>query len=183
MKEKSGTKEIPCPKDFDLVKNTRDYAIKEIEKAQKGGFLGLKGKKSKEYLEEMADTFFKTENNSAADLIKNNPDKTIKEIFKDISPNDYAKKTFQSNVKAGASVLGAFIGAVAGCAIITPIIRDVSAYVVQKQMEKKQPELKEKPYRPYFDPSYLESDKYNKVAKQPLSMQSYMSFTNGTLKI
>ena len=80
-----------------------------------------------------------------------------------------------------SGVAGAFFGAVVGCAVLTPIIRDVSAYFVQKHMEKKNPELKEQPYRPYFQPTKLDGVNYAK--KQPLSMKSYMAFTNSGMKI
>ena len=47
------------------------------------------------------------------------------------------KNLFRQNIATGLGVVGAFIGAVVGCAIITPILRDVSAYGVQKWREKK----------------------------------------------
>ena len=75
-------------------------------------------------------------------------------------------------------VAGAFFGAVVGSAILTPIIRDISAYFVQKHMEKKNPELKEQPYKPYFQLTKVDSSLYAK--KQPLSMKSYMASTHNT---
>lgn len=98
---------------------------------------------------------------------------------------DKAKDLYKQDFKAGFGVLGAFIGAVVGSALLTPILRDISAYAVQKHMEKKNPSLKDKPYMPYFEPTRITSaryDIYNK--KQPLTMKSYMLSTNsGALKI
>ncbi len=100
---------------------------------------------------------------------------------------DNATKAFKNTFKSGFGVMGAFIGAVVGCAVLTPIIRDVSAYFVQKRMEKNNPEMKDKPYKPYFEPTRIESVRYGnidaKAKKQPLSMKSYMAFTNGSMKI
>ena len=94
----------------------------------------------------------------------------------------YAKRMFGSNIRNGLGVIGAFVGAVVGCAIITPILRDVSAYAVQKWREKRNPELQSKPYSPYFDPSHI-GPKYAKINKQPLSMTSYMNFTHGRTRV
>ena len=99
-------------------------------------------------------------------------------LLKDAKPTDYALDLYKNNFKAGAGVLGAFIGAVVGCSILTPVIRDVSAYVVQKIREKKDPELQNKPYKPYFDPAHLKVRYHGK--KQPLSLKTYMAFTNST---
>ena len=142
----------------DIVKNAKVYAQDKIQKAQKG-FLGTSiGKKSKEYVQSMQDTFLKGD-----------------------MPTKEAIEAYKSDFKSGAGVLGAFIGAVVGCAVLTPLIRDVSAYFVQKRMEKTNPELAEKPYRPYFDPSHIGAGKYGK--KQPLSMKTYMAFTRGNMKV
>ena len=109
---------------------------------------------------------------------------SLKKLFKneDGSINDAAKKLYKDNNKAAAGVLGAFVGAVIGCAILTPIIRDVSAYFVQKRMEKNNPKLKDQPYKPYFEPTRIESVRYGNVVeqpkRQPLSMKSYMAFAN-----
>ena len=116
---------------------------------------------------------------------------SLKKLYKneDGSINDAAKQLYKDNNKAAAGVLGAFTGAVVGCAILTPIIRDVSAYFVQKRMEKNNPEMADKPYKPYFEPSRIESVRYGKLPeatakRQPLSMKSYMAFTNsGSMKI
>lgn len=89
---------------------------------------------------------------------------------------------YKSHIKDGMGVLGAFIGAVVGCAIITPIFRDVSAYIVQKVREKKNPSLQDKPYMPYFDPTHI-GPRYGKYGKQPLSLTSYMAFTHGRTRI
>ena len=107
--------------------------------------------------------------------------KSMKKLFKneDGSITENAINLYKDNCKAAAGVLGAFAGAVVGCAILTPVIRDVSAYFVQKYMEKKNPEMKEQPYKPYFEPTRIESARYGEIKKQPLSMKSYMAFTNG----
>lgn len=136
----------------------KSFVNNEIKKAEKGNIFGF-GKKSQEYVAALKSS-----------------------LLKDNVPTDYAKNLFKDNVKAGMGVMGAFIGAVVGCAIITPIIRDVSAYIVQKQIEKNNPELKDKPYRPYFDPSHFKVQYNGK--KQPLSLKNYMAFTNsGNLKV
>lgn len=130
----------------------KEFVDKEITKANKGNIFGF-GKKSKEYIDSMSAS-----------------------LLKDGAPSDYAKNLFKDNIKSGMGVAGAFVGAVVGCAIFTPIIRDVSAYIVQKVREKKNPELQDKPYRPYFDPSHLKVT--NHAKKQPLSMKNYMAFTS-----
>jgi len=108
----------------------------------------------------------------------------MKSVLKkpDGSISDEGRSLFTTNVAKGLGVVGAFIGAVVGCAIITPILRDVSAYVVQKMREKKNPELQNKPYSPYFDPTHI-GPRYAKVNKQPLSMTSYMNFTHGRTRV
>ena len=76
--------------------------------------------------------------------------------------------------------------AVIGCGILTPLIRDTSAYLVQKQMEKRNPNLKDLPYKPYFDPAHLKVSHnldYVNISKQPLTLKNYMAFTNGSMKI
>lgn len=100
----------------------------------------------------------------------------------DGSITDAAKFLYTKKITKGLGVVGAFIGAVVGCAIITPILRDVSAYAVQKLREKKNPDLQNKPYSPYFDPTHI-GPKYAKVKKQPLSMTSYMNFTHGRTRV
>lgn len=95
---------------------------------------------------------------------------------------------YKDKTVAGMGVMGAFIGAVAGCAVLTPVIRDVSAYFVQKKMEKKNPDWSNKPYRPYFDPAHIGDAPYRrytqrKSAHQPLSMKSYMLSTNGRTRV
>lgn len=96
---------------------------------------------------------------------------------------EQAKQAYKDNSIAAAGVLGAFFGAVVGCAILTPIIRDISAYFVQKHMEKKNPDLKEKPYKPYFEPTRIESVRYGNK-RQPMTMKNYMLFTNsGRMKV
>ena len=72
----------------------------------------------------------------------------MKKLYKDgDGVTEAAKEFYKDNTKAAVGVAGAFFGAVVGCAIITPIIRDVSAYFVQKNMEKKNPKMKEEPYK------------------------------------
>ena len=94
---------------------------------------------------------------------------------------DKAKELFKKSFKSGFGVAGAFIGAVVGCAILTPIIRDVSAYFVQKRLEKNNPEMKDKPYKPYFEPTRIESVRYN---RRLLTLKGYMAFTNkGNMKV
>ena len=97
-------------------------------------------------------------------------------------PTRAASFLYTKNIEKGLGVVGAFIGAVVGCAIITPILRDVSAYAVQKMREKKNPDLQNKPYSPYFDPTHI-GPKYTKLNKQPLSMTSYMNFTHGRTRV
>ena len=144
-------------------KNALNYVDKTIKKAETG-FMGTGlFKKSADYVQSMKNTL-KNENGQITDAAKN---------------------LFKSNFKSGFGVLGAFIGAVIGSAILTPIIRDVSAYFVQKQMEKKNPELKEKPYMPYFEPTRIASARYDvQMQKQPLNMKTFMISTKGgALKI
>jgi len=93
-----------------------------------------------------------------------------------------ARSKYTLNIGKGLGVVGAFVGAVVGCAIITPILRDVSAYAVQKWREKRNPDLQNKPYLPYFDPTHI-GPKYAKINKQPLSMTSYMNFTHGRTRV
>lgn len=110
---------------------------------------------------------------------------SMKNLFKneDGTLSQAAKDFYKNTNVDAAGILGAFVGAVVGSAILTPIIRDVSAYFVQKHMEKNSPELKEKPYKPYFEPTRIESVRYGS-RKQPLSMKNYMAFTNsGNLKV
>lgn len=139
-------------KEGTLETSAKNLADKAINKAEKGGFLGL-GKKSDEYVSSM------------------------KETLKDDSAQI---ALFKDNMKAGAGVLGAFAGAVIGCAIITPIIRDVSAYFIQKKMEKNNPNLKNEPPRPYFDPTHT---KVNGNLRKLSSMRDFMISTNGRMKI
>lgn len=100
----------------------------------------------------------------------------------DGSVTEAARFKYTKNISKGLGVMGAFIGAVVGCAIITPILRDVSAYFVQKHREKNNPDLLNKPYMPYFDPTHI-GPKYAKLNKQPLSMTSYMNFTHGRTRV
>ena len=152
--EKSADDHLKTLKPDEIDSRTNEFVNTKINKAQKGTLFGF-GKKSAEYIDSMKNT-----------------------LLKDAKPTDYALDLYKNNFKAGAGVLGAFIGAVVGCSILTPVIRDVSAYVVQKIREKKDPELQNKPYKPYFDPAHLKV-RYN-GKQQPLSLKTYMAFTNGT---
>ena len=115
-------------------------------------------------------------------------DKALFESMKNVLKNsdgsvtDSARVLYTKNIAKGLGVVGAFIGAVVGCAVITPILRDVSAYMVQKWREKKNPGLQNKPYSPYFDPTHI-GPRYAKLNKQPLSMTSYMNFTHGRTRV
>jgi len=147
-----------------LLKNASEYVEKSIKKAEGGLFNTGILKKKPEYIASMKETL-------------KNADGTL---------TQEAKNLYKSSLKGGAGVMGAFAGAVIGCGILTPIIRDVSAYFVQKQMEKKNPELKNVPYKPYFDPAHLKvthSAMYKNTPKQPLNMNTYMTFTKGSMKI
>ncbi len=137
-----------------LADKATDFAKRAINKAEKGIF------KKPKLAVAMKKAFF--ENGNLSDSIT----ETAKEAYKD-------------NVKAAASVAGAFAGAVIGCSILTPIIRDVSAYFVQKRMEKNNPDLKNEPHKPYYDPSRVGTGLYNR--KQFPSMTSYMAFANKNL--
>ncbi|MBR5304584.1 MAG: hypothetical protein IKU37_07140 [Candidatus Gastranaerophilales bacterium] len=143
----------------EFEKKALDYVNKIISKAEKG-FLGTGlFKKSKKHVDSMRST------------LKIN-DETLTEA---------GEKLFKTNLRAGFGVLGAFIGAVVGSAILAPIIRDVSAWAIQKMREKKNPELKELPYTPYFGP--LGTRMGYSTKNQPLSMKNYMTSTGGNLKI
>lgn len=146
-----------------LYQNAKLFAQKEFKKASTGLF-----KKPQEELEGMKNLLFLDGN------IKG-------EITKE------AISRYKDKTVAGMGVLGAFAGAVIGCAILTPIIRDVSAYFVQKKMEKNNPSLQNKPYRPYFDPAHIGDSPYRistgKNVHQPLSMKSYMLSTNGRMRV
>ena len=140
--------------------------IESIVKKAEGGLFGTGlFKKSDDYIKNMKDALC-TDGKSVANGI-----------------TDYAKDLYANHAKSGAGVLGAFAGAVIGCSILTPIIRDVSAWAIQKRREKNNPELKEQPYKPYFEPTRIESHRYG-AKKQPLSMKNYMAFANsGNLKV
>ena len=129
----------------ELSKKAVDFAERTIKKTEQGLF------KKTELAQSMKQNFFK--------------DGKITEV---------AINLYKDNVKAASSVAGAFIGAVIGCSILTPLIRDIGAYFIQKKMEKKNPELAEKPYRPYYDPSRVGTGIYNR--RQPLSMTNFMAY-------
>ncbi|MBE7707537.1 MAG: hypothetical protein E7Z88_02400 [Cyanobacteria bacterium SIG27] len=150
-------------KDGSLDTKAKELALKTIDKAEKG-FMGTGlFKKQDDIVQSMKQNLFENGDTS----------KNITEA---------ARTLYKDSTTAAAGVAGAFFGAVVGCAILTPIIRDVSAYLIQKVREKNNPELKEQPYKPYFQPTTLDSSRYGK--KQPLSMKSYMAQTGGSnLKI
>lgn len=150
--EKGAAKVVESMNSEDLAKRAADFAKKTIAKKEKG-LLGTGLFKNADLAESMKQNFF--QNNKITETAKN---------------------LYKENVKGAGSVLGAFIGAVIGCSILTPIIRDVSAYIMQKKMEKNNPGMSEKPFRPYFDPSHIGGG-YGR--KQPLSMTSFMAFTSG----
>ena len=142
----------------ELEANVKEYAKKVISKAEKG-FLGTGlFKKSDDYIQSMKTTL----------------DLKSEEGLKE------ATKLYKTNIKSGFGVLGAFVGAVVGSAILAPIIRDVSAWAVQKMREKKNPELKELPYTPYFGPL---GTRMGYVKNQPLSMKNYMASVGGNMKV
>lgn len=144
----------------ELTKKATDVAKAKINKAEKGLFNTGLFKKTPEMIESMKKTLL---NGDVA--------------------TEFAEKEFRGKLKDGASVMGAFAGAIIGCAIITPIVRDISAYFVQKGLEKRNPKFKETPYKPYFDPAHIESRRYGQFKKQPLTMKNYMAFTNNKLKV
>jgi len=135
----------------ELSKNALQYAKNKIKKADRGLF------NKDEFIQSMKN-----------DLITTAKDGS--EIATDLAKNEY-----KIDLKAGGGVLGSFAGAVIGCAILTPIIRDITAYFVQKKMEKKSPDLQNQPYRPYFDPTHL---KVNVAGRnRDLTLKNYMAFT------
>ena len=145
----------------ELAQKAKDVALARIKKAENGLFNAGLFKKAPEMVQSMKDTLLTKEGGASAIAIEE----------------------FKKKIPDGASVVGAFMGAVIGCAIITPIIRDISAYFVQKGLEKRNPKFKETPYKPYFDPAHIESRRYGQFKKQPLTMKNYMAFTNNKLKV
>ena len=144
-------------KDGKLVENATEYTNKIIKKAEKGLLGTGLFKKSSDYVDSMKQT------------LKNGNEIT-----------DAAKTLYKNNFKSGFGVLGAFVGAVVGSAILTPIIRDVGAWAIQKIRENKNPELKGQPYKPYINVSSINA---NALDRQPLNMKNYMSSTSSTMKI
>ena len=131
-------------------------------------------------LKENAEIYVKNNINKAknAKIFKKTPEHIAdmeKYYFRNGKLSKNAVAEYKDNIKGAASVMGAFIGVVVGYGILSPIIRDVSAYFIQKHMEKKNPSYKDKPYRPYFDPSHFKVGYVSK--KQPLNMNTYMAFT------
>lgn len=140
----------------ELTKNAKDFALKQVDKAQKGLF-----KKSDDYVKSMKNTLFEGGD------IKN-------------SITDAAKQLYKDKTIASGSVLGSFIGAVIGCSLITPIIRDVGAYFVQKMMDKKKGGTStQEDIKPYLD---IVNSRSLMVTPQfkPMSMSNYMKATHST---
>lgn len=148
-----------------LTKNATDFALSQVKKAETG-FMGTGlFKKSAQYVKSMKDTLFSGGNVGGAITSK-------------------AKELYKNNTIAAGGVLGAFIGAVVGCALITPIIRDVSAYFVQKKMDKKKAQKAEMggvnaSYHPYFETHQGAAGKQ----KQPLSLKNYITSTSGNMRV
>ena len=144
--------------DSELAKKAKEVALAKINKAEKG-FLGTGlFKKKPDFVQSMKSTL----------------------LTNDGVVTEAAINEFKKQLPNGASVMGAFIGAVIGSAIITPIIRDISAYFVQKGMEKRNPHLKDVPYKPYFDPAHIESRRYGQLQ---IPMKNYMAFTRRGMKV
>lgn len=145
----------------EFTKKATTYIESIIKKAESGLF-----KNSEKHIKNLAD-------------MKKNLLQDEKTIAGGIT--DYAKDLYANHAKSGAGVLGAFAGAVIGCSILTPIIRDVSAWAIQKIREKKNPEIKDEPIKPYFEPTRLN---YSKYGNKPMTMKNYMAFAqNGSLKV
>ena len=140
-----------------LEKKALEYVNKVITKTENKKIF----KKSPEYIKDMREYLLK------------NPD--VKDIKNKGVITQNALNEYMKSIKDAASVAGSLVGVVIGCAIISTIIRDVSAYFVQKHLEKKNPKYKEAPYRPYFDPGHFKVGYASK--KQPLNMNTYMAFT------
>ena len=158
--------------------NVVKYTDKIISKAEGGLFKTGLFKKSDAAIKEMKEALLPNPElkNASSQVAKDALSKTT----------EFAKEAYNKSLISGSSVLGAFAGVVIGCGIITPIIRDVSAYFIQKYLEKKNPAMKEKPYKPYFDPSHWKLGQdmnYVHVPKQPLTLKNYMAFSSGTMKI
>ena len=141
----------------ELAQKAKEVALAKINRAEKGLFNTGLFKKKPDFVQSMKNTL----------------------LTKDGLATETAINEFKKKIPDGASVAGAFIGAVVGCSILTPIIRDVSAYFVQKGMEKRNPQLKDVPYKPYFDPAHIESRRYGRYP----SMKKYMAFTSGNMKV
>ena len=144
----------------DLAKNAKEFAYSAVKKAEKGLF-----KKSDDYIKSMKETLF--ENGNVEGTIK-----------------DAAKTLYKNNVVAAGGVLGAFIGAVVGCSLITPIIRDVSAYFVQKKMDKVKPDSTSEDIKPFLDIANSRSLMAPEVqTKQPITMNNFMLSAKTGMKI
>lgn len=149
-------------KDGSLDTKAKDLALRTINKAEKG-FMGTGlFKKQDDVVQSMKLNLFENGDTS----------KNITEA---------ARTLYKDSTTAAAGVAGAFFGAVVGCAVLTPIIRDVSAWAIQKVREKNNPQVDGKPAQTTNISSLIVSPN---VRKQPLSMKSFMTQTGGSnLKI
>lgn len=147
----------------EFIKKATAYIESVVKKAEDGLFGTGLFKKSDDYIKNMKNVLC-ADGKSVANGI-----------------TDYAKDLYANHAKSGAGVLGTLAGAVIGCSILTPIIRDVSAWAIQKIREKKNPEIKDEPIKPYFEPTRLN---YSKYGNKPLTLKNYMAFTNhGNMKV
>jgi len=157
-----------------IKENATSYVCKQIYKATK----------DEDRLSSAIKTLIKNPTEDLSETIKKQPTlDDLKKALKNIEITDDAIKAYKETFKSGFGVLGAFIGAIIGCAILTPIIRDISAYAIQKHMKKKNPTLNsDYHFIHYIDPIHVQSGRYVHK-KQPLSMKTYMASTSGSLKI
>ena len=157
-----------------IIKSMENSALNSIKEMEKNNTLVQKA------TDFANDTIRKAKNNI---FKKNNPEhKQYVEDMKatllsDGKATPFAINDFKNSLKDGASVVGAIAGVIISCGILTPVIRDVSAYFIQKKREKNNPDMKNKPYKPYFDPTHLKVQT-DVTQKQPLNLTNYLAFTN-----
>lgn len=153
-----------------IIKKLKDSAIKTVE-----------GMDPKELVQKATELAKKELAKATKPEIKSAMQNTL--FNKDNTITQAAIDLYKDNTKAAGGVLGAFIGAIIGCAVLTPIIRDISAYLVQKHMKKKNPNNStDYQFIHYIDPIHVQSGRYVHQ-RQPLSMKNYMTLTKGNLKI
>ena len=115
--------------EIELTKKSTDYALKQVKKAESGFLNTGLFKKSPELIKSMKETLFESKEvieegaQGAANALKGDLAKAVKEGS--VAITQEAKNLYKNNLQGGASVLGAFIGAVVGCGIVTPIIREI----------------------------------------------------------